>query len=105
MSEKVGEPGVMTGTDASIDPSRPQVRADLSTFVLDDELVVFDHVTGESFVLNATGRFIWEYCTGTNTVEEIAAAVATEHAIPLAQALDDTRELLDSLEQSGLLGL
>jgi cyanophycin synthetase len=83
--------------------ARPRLRADLSTYPLDDDLVVYDRRTGESYVLNATGRMVWERCDGTTTCQEIAIEIAALHGIPTEQARADVDELIDSFRRSNLL--
>lgn len=93
----------MTGSPQDVDPPRPRIRADLSVFPLDDELVIYDPVTGESFVLNQTGRLVWERCDGERTDGEIASELAARHGIPTEQAFADVSDLLSTFRQTNLL--
>jgi PqqD family protein of HPr-rel-A system len=93
----------MTGSTDDVDPRRPQPRADLSVFPLDDELVVYDPTSGESFLLNQSGRLVWELCNGERTPDDIARELAALHGIPTEQASTDTTELLESFRQARLL--
>lgn len=92
----------MTGPTFDVDPSRPQARADLSVYPLDDDLVVYDPRTGESFILNPTGRLVWERCNGERTSEDIAGEIAVLHGISAEQAYADITELLESFQQANL---
>ena len=57
-------------------------------------------MTGESFILNQTGRLIWERCDGERTAGDIAAEIAALHRIPVERALADVTELLESFRQA-----
>lgn len=93
----------MAASAFDVDPFLPRTRASLSLFPLDDDLVIYDPLNGESYILNPTGRFVWEHCDGTRTPGEIASGLAERHGIPINQALADTRELLEAFGQSNLL--
>lgn len=95
--------GSMTGATHDVAPSCPAFRTDLSTYPLDDELVIYDPESGESFVLNASGKYVWERCDGKRTDADIAAEIAAIYAIPAAQAIADVAELLDSFRRANLL--
>lgn len=82
---------------------RPQRRDDVTAQPLDDELVIADPLNGESFVLNQTGRLIWERCDGTHTIQDIAEELSSMHGISVEQAHADTTELVQSFSASNLL--
>jgi len=92
----------MAGSPNDVDPTIPRIRADLSAFPLDDELVIYDPMTGESFILNATGRLVWERCNGERTEADIAGEIAVIHGIPTERALADVSELLTSFREANL---
>lgn len=77
----------------------PQVSA----FPLDDELVLFDPGSGQSYVLNATAARIWEWCDGSRTLALLARALATSYALDEEQALADVGELIEGFRRAGLL--
>lgn len=93
----------MTGSTDEVDPLRPRLRADLSVFALDDDLVVYDPTNGESFILNPTGRLVWERCDGQRSHDDIANEIAALHGISGEQAFADVTELLASFQRSNLL--
>ena len=95
--------GSMTGSSGDVHLTRPLTRADLSVFPLDDELVIYDPENGESFILNQTGRLVWERCDGTRTLDEIADEIATLLHVSTQIAFTDIAELLESLRQANLL--
>ena len=93
----------MTVSTDDVDPLKPQPRADLSVFQLDDELVVYDPRNGESYILNQTGRLVWERCDGKRMAAEIASEIAELHGISDEQASADTAELLATFKRANLL--
>lgn len=92
----------MAGSPNDVDPPLPRIRADLSAFPLDDELVIYDPRTGESFILNVTGRLVYERCDGERTEADIADEIAAIHGIPVQQALIDVNELLMSFREANM---
>lgn len=55
------------------------------------------------FPINATGEFIWEGLTRGRTLDETAAAVAAEFAVPPEAARRDCREFAERLLAHGLI--
>jgi hypothetical protein len=93
----------MTGSSHDVEHRNPQTRADLSVYPLDDELVVYDPENGESYILNPTGRLVWERCDGRRTSGDIAREIAAFHSVPATRALAHVNELLAMFEVSNLL--
>ena len=84
-------------------PATPRQRDDIETHLMPDgSALLYDPVTDEGHVLNVAGSFIWEYCDGTLTPDQIAAELAdvlpNSPDIP-AEAL----RLLAELAAKGLL--
>jgi hypothetical protein len=42
----------------------------------DGSCLLYDATTGEAYTLDVVGSFIWEYCDGTLTPDQIAAELA-----------------------------
>jgi hypothetical protein len=93
----------MTGSPHDVERRQPQTRADLSAYPLDDELVIYDPENGESYILNPTGRLVWERCDGRRTSSDIAREIAALHGVSAANALTHVTELIATFEQSNLL--
>jgi hypothetical protein len=83
----------------------PLPHADVTVFPLDDDLVIYHVRTGQSFVLNQTGRLIWSLCDGTRTMTELAEEVSSMCHITLDQAQTDVGELIRDLTQNGLISI
>jgi PqqD family protein of HPr-rel-A system len=97
----MGQDKAATCPAAERAPPRPV--AEVSGHLLDDELVLFDRRSGQAFVLNPTGAQVWELCDGSRTLAVVAKTLADRYDLPAAQALADVGELVDALEQAGLL--
>jgi hypothetical protein len=93
----------MTGSDDVVEHLVPVPRPDLLVHPLDDELVILDPLTSQSFILNATGRAIWALCDGVRTVSDITAEFADQVGITPDQASIDVREWLDRCMRANLL--
>src|SRR5437868_13000633 len=85
--------------------ARPLPHRAISTYPIDDELVIFDPRSGEAHVLNRTGAFVWSLCDGKRDVNAIAAEVADAYRLDDALARTDTEELLVSLVGAGLIAV
>lgn len=103
-----GKQGQMI-SDAPFDAgSRPRVRADIVTHILDDELIVYDPETSQSFALNSTARVVWMLCDGTHTlgdiVDEVTARIVGS-AIDVGTTADvraDVAGIVSSFVAAGL---
>jgi hypothetical protein len=72
-------------------------------FPLDNDLVVYDPQSGQSFVLNATGRIIWSLCDGERPQWMIAGELSARCGISHEQALVDVMELVTEFRSADLL--
>lgn len=81
----------------------PRTRDDLSAYQLDDELVVFDPQTNQTYMLNTTGHVVWELCDGERSCEAIADEVAAAFNIDAGDALPDVVELISAMRRASLL--
>jgi hypothetical protein len=67
----------------------------------DGSALLYNPATSEAHTLNPVGSFIWEYCDGTLTPEQIAAELAD--ALP--EALDIHAEALRMIAEFAAAGL
>lgn len=59
-------------------PVVPRRRENIETHLMPDgSALLYDPALGRSHVLNVIGSFIWEYCDGSLTSEQIAEELAT----------------------------
>lgn len=81
----------------------PLARPDVSSFPLDDDLVLSKEGNGEVFVLNSTGAFIWQHCDGRHAIPSIVEAIVNQFGVPASEAMDDVLELIGNLHTAELL--
>lgn len=83
---------------------RPERRTDdLFVRELDGEVLVYDDRTGKAHSLNATAAQVFHLCDGTQSLDDLAAAVATEQRVGLNDAAAMVDLALEQLSQRGLL--
>lgn len=72
-----------------------------------DDLALFDVTTARYFVLNEMGREIWNFCTGENTIEDIARKIEgkVEDVPSLEEIIEDVKELIEDLNSKNLIKL
>ena len=68
------------------------------------EALLFDPADGNLLCVNSTGMFIWDKCDGSNTLDDLAVAVAEEYDVAKDKALEDCTAFLDKLEGPGFIG-
>ncbi|HWH11920.1 MAG TPA: PqqD family protein [Solirubrobacteraceae bacterium] len=71
--------------------------------IFDERTVVLDHRTGTTVHLNAAAGSIWAALASPQTVDEIAARLTSQFAIPLARARQDALAALEELERQELV--
>lgn len=94
----------MTGTDLGPD-STPVPWPLLAVEELDDDLVVFDDVTGTLTRLNRQAALVWRLLDGTTSLADIGAALAEATGAPAAAVVRDVVEVARALERDGLLAV
>ena len=93
----------LTSPARNVESNRPLPRGDLAVFPLDDDLVLYDPQSGQSFVLNPTGRIVWSLFDEARSIQAIVDEVVATFGIPTGQAQRDVENLLDQLSRSDLL--
>ena len=83
--------------------ARPRAHPEVSSYPLDDEIVIYTPTDGQAFVLNRTAARVWELCDGTRTDVAMAREIADAYGEDEAQVLADVRELIDGLSAAGLV--
>ena len=72
---------------------------------VDDEAVLIHPEQGKIRVLNSVGARLWELADGRRSVAELAAVIAGEYEVSLAQAESDALRFCTDLVGRGLLTL
>lgn len=73
--------------------------------VLDGETVLFNLSTNKLHSLNVTASFIWQHCTGTNTVSRLGELLGQSFAVTVEQAQADLQPVLAGMHHAGLIEL
>ncbi len=76
---------------------------DISTFPLDDNLVLYDARDGAVHVLNATAALVWTAVDGMRNARALARGLAAHCGIAAPPALADVCSLLADLRRADLL--
>jgi hypothetical protein len=79
----------------------PAARRDVAAVTVDGATVI--HRAGRVHTLDPVASLVWRCCDGHATVDEIAADLAPEFAIPLAQARRDVATVVAELARLDLL--
>jgi len=82
---------------------RPIAVPSVTSYPLDDELVLYTPTDGQAYILNHTAARIWRLLDGTRTDVAVAREVSDTYGEEYAQVLTDVRELVESLQAVGLL--
>ncbi len=70
---------------------------------IDDEAVVLNLENGHYYVLNETGRRIWELLDGKLSLEQIASLLCEEYEVEQSKSLADVIKLIKELAAEGLV--
>ena len=83
---------------------QPRAAPEVTALPLDDDLILYDERTGESFLLNGPAAHVWLLCDGTQPIAVIAQQVCASYPpVDYAQVVADVHELLDRLHAAGVL--
>jgi PqqD family protein of HPr-rel-A system len=82
---------------------RPTAAPSVSSYPLDDELVLYTPTDGQAYVLNHTAARIWSLLDGTRTEIAVARELADTYGEEYDDVLGDVRELVGHLRAVGLL--
>jgi hypothetical protein len=83
--------------------AHPTVAPSVSSYPLDDELVLYTPSDGQAYVLNHTAARIWNLLDGTRTEVNVARELADTFGESYDDVLVDVRELVEHLRTVGLL--
>jgi Coenzyme PQQ synthesis protein D (PqqD) len=83
--------------------SRPIAAPSVSSYPLDDELVLYAPIDGQAYVLNHTAGHIWKLLDGTRTEVTVARELADIYGENHDDVLGDVCELVEHLRAVGLL--
>jgi len=75
------------------------VAPSVSSYPLDDEIVLYTPTDGQAYILNHTAARVWRLLDGTRTETTLAQELADTYD----EVLGDVRELVGHLRAVGLL--
>jgi PqqD family protein of HPr-rel-A system len=75
----------------------------VSSYPLDDEVVLYTPVDGQAYILNHTAARVWKLLDGTRTETTLAQELADTYGEDYDEVLGDVRELVGHLRAVGLL--
>jgi hypothetical protein len=87
---------MMTDTRLAAAPS-------VSSYPLDDEIVLYTPADGQAYILNHTAARVWRLLDGTRTEISLARELADTYGEDYDQVLVDVRELVGHLLAVDLL--
>ena len=78
-------------------------RPDLSSRIVDGEVVVLDHENEKIHQLNATASFVWSRLDGTLSMRGIAKALMEHFEVTEQRALADVKRIVQEFENLQLV--
>jgi hypothetical protein len=81
----------------------PRRRQDIEQQQLENEAILFDPATGNSYMLNETALAVWRRCDGCSTSYEAAQDQSDACDIDFATVLDDVEQVVALFAENGLL--
>lgn len=75
----------------------------VSSYPLDDEIVLYTPQDGQAYILNHTAARVWRLLDGTRTDTAVARELADTYGEDYDAVLGDVRELVGHLRAVGLL--
>lgn len=83
---------------------RPRRREDVIAQAMPDGSgVLVDPRSGSSYALNEAGRFVWELCDGTHTVDRMVEAMLERYDATASEVRSSLEAVLRHLEELGVL--
>ena len=82
-----------------------QVRDDVITEEIEDELVILDLEGDVYFSLNEVGRVVWEEAADGKTFEEVVDAVCEQYEVERERAAEDAAAFLGEALDEGLMSV
>ncbi len=82
----------------------PKIKTQISWQLIGDEVLIMDTVyQKKAHTLNSTASFVWQHCTGENTLDQITQLLIEQYDVPQEQASSDISEVLLHLKSLDLL--
>lgn len=76
---------------------------EVASKVVDGEAVLINLVNGMYYSLDKVGGLAWSMITSGSSITRIAEAIVERYAVPVSQAQEDVRRLVEELLAEGLI--
>jgi Coenzyme PQQ synthesis protein D (PqqD). len=84
--------------------SRLQAKEqEVASKVVDGEAILINLANGMYYSLEKVGGLVWSMVTGGSSIARIAEVISERYSIPVAQAQEDVRRLVEELLADGLI--
>lgn len=84
---------------------RPLRSSDFRMEKMDNELLLFNHVTNRILHLNETASLIWQLCEGSRTLDEIADLLDSAYPEAAGSMATDVAETINMLVSNGAVAM
>jgi len=81
----------------------PRRRTDVREHRVDDEAVLLDPRTGETYMLTRTALDVWSHCDGAHFAPDVAYRHVRLYDVDLASALDQVEQVVAFFAEANLL--
>lgn len=83
---------------------RPKRNSAIDTSTLPDgHAVLVSKDTDWAFTLTPLAALVWEFCDGTNTIDDIVSSIQSIPEFSSSSKKEEIADLLDELDESGFL--
>jgi len=79
-----------------------QRRSDIEQQQIQEEAILFDPATGNSYMLNETALDVWRHCDGRTTTYQVAQRHSEACDIDFATVLDHVEQVVAWFAENGL---
>ncbi len=83
--------------------TEPKPNVDVSSRIVDGEVVVLDHANERIHQLNTTAGFVWNRLDGSMSAERVAAELTQHFEVDEQRALTDVRRIVAQLQELELV--
>jgi PqqD family protein of HPr-rel-A system len=84
---------------------KPKSRPEVHSEPLDGDLVLYNGIDGQAYLLNKTAAAIWQRCNGQVSTQTLAEGLVQEFGIDETDASSDVAELLERFVEAGLMAV
>ena len=94
---------MITSDKSPAGETRPRRRTDIISRNIEGETVILHREAGVLHKLNPTAGYIWTYCDGTQSIDEIVDRLVAEYDIDSATCRKDVSDVVSQFRRLDLL--